>query len=109
MACESPSIRDSVPQGRDQHHDGGEIDAAAEEAQRWRRHLRPAIIGRTTEAETPVMFRPEPVKRPPRLTQIGGQMQRTIATRAASSTRGISKIAIKRKQQMMKGASASRS
>jgi len=43
--------RCTVPQDRDQHHDRGNVDLGAEEAQRRRRRPRPAAIDRAAEAE----------------------------------------------------------
>src|SRR5579864_6858931 len=53
-----PRCRHAVAQDRDQHHDRGEIDLAAEEAQRWRRRPRPAAVDRTAEAEAPIVLGP---------------------------------------------------
>jgi hypothetical protein len=58
-----------VLQDPDQHHDRGNVDLGAEEAQRRRRRPRPAAIDRAAEAEAPVVLTPEGQGRPRGLRQ----------------------------------------
>ena len=51
-----PRGRRALPHDRDQHHDRGEIDLAAEEAQRRRRLALAATVARAAEAEAPVVL-----------------------------------------------------
>src|SRR5271155_930351 len=74
--------RCAVPQDRDQHHDRGNIDLGAEEAQRRRRRPRPAAIDRAAEAEAPVVLTPEPAGPATRLAPIVGRMKNARATPA---------------------------
>jgi type IV secretory pathway protease TraF len=49
-----------VPQNCNQHHDRGDVDLGAEEAQRRRRRPRPAAIDGAAEAEAHLMNWDEP-------------------------------------------------
>ena len=96
-----PSCRHAVPQGRDQHDDRGEIDLAAEKAQRWRRRPRPATVDRTAEAEASVVLGSEPAGPAPRLARIAGGMQRATAKPASPGACHLGEIAIAGEQQLM--------
>ena len=90
-----------MPQDRDQHHDRGEIDLAAEKAQRGRRRPRPAAVDGTAEAEAAVVLRPEPAGPAARLARIAGGMQRATAKRASPGARRVGEIGIEGEQQLM--------
>ena len=96
-----PGCRYAVPHDRDQHHNRGEIDLAAEKAQRWRRRPRPAAVDGTAEAEAPVVLGPEPAGPAPRLARITGGMQRATAKPASLGTRRVGEIGIAGEQQLM--------
>ena len=96
-----PRCRHAVAQNPHQHHDGGEIDLAAKEAQRWRRRPRPAAVHRTAEAEAPVVLGAEPAGPAARLARITGRMQRAAATHASPGTRRVGEIGIAGEQQLM--------
>ena len=96
-----PRCRHAVPHDRDQHHDRGEIDLAAEKAQRRRRRPRSAAVDGTAEAEAPVVLGPEPAGPAPRLARIAGGMQRATAKRASLGSRRVGEIGIEGEQQLM--------
>ena len=79
----------------------GEIDLAAEKAQRWRRRPRPATVDRTAEAEASVVLGSEPAGPAPRLARIAGGMQRATAKPASPGACHVGEIAIAGEQQLM--------
>ena len=96
-----PGCRHAMMQDRHQHDDRGEIDLAAEEAQRWWRRPRPAAVNCTAEAEAPVVLGPEPARPAARLARIAGRMQRAAAKRASLRSRRLGDIGIAGEQQLM--------
>ena len=71
--------RRAVPQDRDQHHDRGNVDLGAEEAQRRRRRSRPAAVDRAAEAEALVVLAPEAAGPATRLAPIVSTMNNAAA------------------------------
>ena len=74
--------RRAVPQDRDQHHDRGNVDLGAEEAQRRRRRPRPAAVDRAAEAEALVVLAPEAAGPATRLAPIVSAMNNAAAVLA---------------------------
>ena len=91
----------AVPHDRDQHHDRGEIDLAAEEAQRRRRRPRAAAVHRTAEAEALVMLLAQSAGPATRLAPVAGGMQHAAAQRASCASCRIGKIPIEGEQQVV--------
>ena len=73
-------MRRAVPHDRDEHHDGGEIDLAAEEPQRRRRRPRAAAIDGAAEAEAPIVLRAQLAEPAARLAPVARGMQRRRRT-----------------------------
>src|SRR6202049_3574648 len=71
----------AVPQDRNQHHDRGDVDLGAEEAQRRRRRPRPTAIDSAAEAEEPVVVAPETAEPATRFAPIGSGMNTATAPR----------------------------
>ena len=90
-----------MAQDRDQHDNGGEIDLAAEEAQRWWRLTRPATIDGTAEAETLIVLQPHTAGPAARLAQIAGRMQHTAAQLAVPGPAGIGDVLVTGEQEIM--------
>ena len=94
--------RCAVPQDRDQHHDRGNVDLGAEEAQRRRRRPRPAAIDRAAEAEAPVVLTPEAAGPATRLAPIVSRMNNAVASLAPGTPSGVGEVAITGEQQLVK-------
>jgi len=90
-----------MAQDRDQHDNGGEIDLAAEEAQRWWRLTRPATIDGTAEAETLIVLQPHTAGPAARLAQIAGRMQHTAAQLAVPGPAGIGEVLVTGEQEIV--------
>ena len=93
--------RCAVPQDRDQHHDRGNVDLGAEEAQRRRRRPRPAAIDRAAKAEAPVVLAPEAAGSATRLAPIVSRMNNAAASLAPGTQSGIGEVAITGEQQLV--------
>jgi hypothetical protein len=100
-SCRTRGLFTPVPHHRHQHHDGGEIDLAAEKAQRRWRCPAAAAVHRVADAETLVMLRADRASTAARLAPIAGGMYYAAAQRAASITRRIGKIPMKGKQEVV--------
>src|SRR6202795_3916583 len=89
-----PQRRCAVPQDRDQHHDRGNVDLGADEAQRRRRRPRPAAVDRAAEAEAPVVLAPEAAGPTTRLAPIVSGMNNAAASLAPRTPSGVGEVAI---------------
>jgi hypothetical protein len=96
-----PWLSHSVPHHRRQHHDGGEIDLAAEKTQRRWRCPAAAAVHRTAEAEALVMLRADRTSTAARLAPIAGGMHYAAAQRAARVACRIGKVPIEGKQKIV--------
>jgi hypothetical protein len=86
---------------RDQHHDRGDVDLGAEEAQRRRRRPRSTALDGTAEAVAPVVLAPEPAGPATRLAPIGGGVNNAAAPRAPRAPSGVGEVAILGEQQLV--------
>lgn len=93
--------RCAVPQDRDQHHDRGNVDLTAQEAQRRRRRPRPAAVERAAEAQAPVVLAPEAAGPATRLAPIMSAMNNAAASLAPSTPSGVGEVAITGEQQLV--------
>jgi hypothetical protein len=93
--------RRAVQQDRNQHHDRGDVDLGAEEAQRRRRRSRPAAIDGTAEAEALVVLAPKAAGPATRLAPIVSAMNNAAASLAPSTPCGVGEVAITGEQQLV--------
>jgi hypothetical protein len=90
-----------MPQDRDQHDDGRDIDPAAEEPQRRRRLSRPASIDGAAEAEAQVVLGPQTTGAAARLAWVSGRMQPAAAQLAALGPAGVGKVLVTGEQKIV--------
>src|SRR5215813_3102291 len=95
------SFRHSVLHHRHQHHDSGEIDLAAEKAQRRRRRPAAAAVPRAAEAEALVMLRADTASPAARLSPIARGMQRAIALSTSRAACLFGKITVEVEQTIV--------
>jgi hypothetical protein len=90
-----------VPQDRDQHDDGCDIDPAAEEPHRRRRLPRPAALDRAAEAEAQVVLGAETTGPAARLAWVSGRMQPAAAQLASLGPAGVGNILVTGEQKIV--------
>lgn len=100
-----PGIGRAIPQDRNQHDKGRDMDPSAEKAQRRRRLSAPASVDVTTEAEPLVVLGTEATGQrlgaSARLARVSGRVQATATCEASVSPAGICKITIDGEQQLV--------